>query len=161
MDTKILNKLENNSKLTAKELAAFVNASEQDIQQAIERMEKSRVICGYHTMINWEKTDKESVSALIEIKVTPARGQGFEKISERISRFDEVTTVYLMSGGYDLMVMIEGKTMKDVAFFVTSKLAPMDSVLSTATHFVLKKYKDHGEIMIDGSPDDERMIVSP
>jgi DNA-binding Lrp family transcriptional regulator len=161
MDTKILNKLESNAKLTTKELAAFVNASEQDVAQAIARMEQDRVICGYHTMINWEKTDKECVSALIEIKVTPARGQGFDKIAERICRFDEVTAVFLMSGGYDLTVMIEGKTMKDIAVFVTSKLAPLESILSTATHFVLKKYKDHGEIMVDGKPDDERMIVSP
>jgi DNA-binding Lrp family transcriptional regulator len=161
MDTKILSKMATNAKLTAKELAVFAGASEQDVALAIERMEKDGIICGYHTMINWEKTDKECVSALIEVKVTPARGQGFDKIAERICRFDEVTAVYLMSGGYDLTVMIEGKTMKDIAVFVTSKLAPLESILSTATHFVLKKYKDHSEVMIDGKADDERMIVSP
>jgi DNA-binding Lrp family transcriptional regulator len=161
MDTNILSKLELNAKLTTKELATFLNQSEQDVSQAISRMEKDGVICGYHTLINWEKTDREYVTALIEVKVTPVRGQGFDRIAERIYRFDEVKAVYLMSGGFDLTVIIEGKTMKEVALFVTSKLAPMEHILSTATHFVLKKYKDHGEILTDGDAEDERMIVSP
>ena len=161
MDTKILNKLEYNSKLTTKELASFTNLSEQEIAETIARMEKEGIICGYHTMINWEKTDRECVSALIEVKVTPMRGQGFDRIAERIYRFDEVKAVYLMSGGFDLTVILEGKTMREVALFVTSKLAPMESVLSTATHFVLKKYKDHGEILTDRKPEDERLVVSP
>ncbi|MCL2199666.1 MAG: Lrp/AsnC family transcriptional regulator [Defluviitaleaceae bacterium] len=161
MDINLLNKLERNAKLTTKELAVFLNQSEQDVAASVAKMEKDGIICGYHTLINWEKTDKECVSALIEVKVTPARGQGFDKIAERIYRFDEVQAVYLMSGGYDLTVIIEGKTMKDIAIFVTSKLAPLESVLSTATHFVLKKYKDHGRILHDGSQEDERMVVSP
>lgn len=160
MDTKILNKLECNAKLTTKELAVILNQSEQEVSQAVSCMEKEGVICGYHTLINWEKTDREYVTALIEVKVTPTRGRGFDSIAERIYRFDEVKAVYLMSGGFDLTVIIEGKTMKDIALFVTSKLAPMESILSTATHFVLKKYKDHGEIFFEGKPEDERMIVS-
>jgi len=123
-------------------------------------MEKDGVISSYHTLINWEKTDREYVTALIEVKVAPARGQGFDKIAERIYRFDEVKAVYLMSGGYDLTVIMEGKTMKDIAYFVSDKLAPLESVLSTATHFVLKKYKDYGEILVGDKPVDERMIVS-
>ncbi|MCL1861960.1 MAG: Lrp/AsnC family transcriptional regulator [Defluviitaleaceae bacterium] len=161
MDINLLNKLERNAKLTTKELAVFLNQNEQYVADTITDMEREGVICGYHTLINWEKTNKECVSALIEVKVTPVRGQGFDKIAERIYRFDEVQAVYLMSGGYDLTVIIEGKTMKDIAIFVTSKLAPLESVLSTATHFVLKKYKDHGEILHDGKHEDERMIVSP
>jgi len=157
----ILNKIENNAKLTTKELAIFLETSEAEIAAEIKRMEDEGIICGYHTLINWEKTSRDYVTALIEIKVTPVRGQGFDKIAERIYRFDEVKVVYLMSGGYDFMVIIEGKTMKDVALFVTGKLAPLESVLSTATHFVLKKYKDHGEIFADGKLLDERMIVSP
>jgi DNA-binding Lrp family transcriptional regulator len=161
MNEKILNKLEANAKLTTKELAVFLNESEADIQNAVEKMEKERVICGYHTLINWDKTEREYVSALIEVKVTPMRGLGFDRIAERIYRFDEVKAVYLMSGGFDLTVIIEGKTMKDIALFVTGKLAPLESVLSTATHFVLKKYKDHGEILAEGKPGDERLVVSP
>ena len=157
----ILNKIENNAKLTTKELAIFLETSEAEIAAEIKRMEDEGIICGYHTLINWEKTSRDYVTALIEIKVTPVRGQGFDKIAERIYRFDEVKVVYLMSGGYDFMVIIEGKTMKDVALFVTGKLAPLESVLSTATHFVFKKYKDHGEIFADGKLLDERMIVSP
>jgi len=161
MDTSILNKLESNAKLTAKELAVFLDLPEGEVSAAIMHMEKDGIICGYHTLINWDKTEREYVTALIEVKVTPARGQGFDKIAERIYRFDEVKAVYLMSGGFDLTVIIEGKTMKEVALFVTSKLAPLEGVLSTATHFVLKKYKDHGEILDRGREDDERLVVSP
>lgn len=161
MYLKILNHLENNAKLTAQELALFTGQTEDSISAEIERFEKDGIIRGYHTLINWEKTEREYVTALIEVKVAPARGQGFDKIAERIYRFDEVKAVYLMSGGYDLTVVIEGKTMKDISFFVTDKLSPMEAVLSTATHFVLKKYKDHGEIMFGQNPDDERMLVSP
>lgn len=161
MDTSILNKLESNAKLTAKELSAFLNLPEAEIAAAVKRLEKDGVICGYHTLINWEKTEREYVTALIEVKVSPARGQGFDRIAERIYRFDEVKAVYLMSGGFDLTVIIEGKTMREVAFFVTSKLSPLESVLSTETHFVLKKYKDHGEILTDGTLEDERLVVSP
>ena len=123
-------------------------------------MEKEGVICGYHTLIDWDKTSSEKVTALIEVKVTPQRGLGFDKIAERIYNYPEVDCVYLISGGFDFMVMIEGKTMRQVAQFVSDKLAPMESVLSTATHFVLKKYKDHGTI-ISEPVQDERMLITP
>ena len=123
-------------------------------------MEKEGVICGYHTLIDWDKTSSEKVTALIEVKVTPQRGMGFDKIAERIYQYSEVNSVYLMSGAFDFTVIIEGKTMREVAQFVSEKLSPMDSVLSTATHFVLKKYKDHGTIMYE-KPGDERMMITP
>ena len=124
------------------------------------KMEEEKIICGYHTMIDWDKTSSEMVTALIEVRVTPQRGQGFDSIAERIYKYPEVRSVYLISGGYDLMVILEGKTLKEVSQFVTDKLSTLDSVLSTATHFILKKYKDHGTIF-DQKIKDERMLVTP
>ena len=118
------------------------------------------MICGYPTLINWDKTSRERVTALIEVKVTPQRGQGFDRIAERIYRFEEVESVYLMSGGFDLTVIIEGRSMREVASFVSGKLAPMEAVLSTATHFVLKKYKEHG-IPLVNEIEEERMLITP
>ena len=123
-------------------------------------MEEDGIICGYHTLIDWEKTNIEKVSALIEVRVTPQRGQGFDSIAERIYKYPEVNSVYLISGGYDLLVSLEGKSLKEVSSFVTNKLSTLDSVLSTATHFILKKYKDHGTIMTK-KYEDERMKVTP
>ena len=123
-------------------------------------MEEEGIICGYHTLIDWEKTNIEKVSALIEVRVTPQRGQGFDSIAERIYKYPEVNSVYLISGGYDLLVSLEGKSLKEVSSFVTNKLSTLDSVLSTATHFILKKYKDHGTIMTK-KYEDERMKVTP
>ena len=115
---------------------------------------------GYPTLINWDKIENEKVTALIEVKVTPQRGQGFDRVAERIYKFEEVESVYLMSGTYDLTVMIEAKTMKEIALFVSSKLAPMDTVESTVTHFVMKKYKEHGIPLINKKKD-ERMLITP
>ena len=126
----------------------------------LRNMEKEGVICGYHTLIDWDKTSSEKVTALIEVKVTPQRGLGFDKIAERIYNYPEVDCVYLISGGFDFMVMIEGKTMRGVAQFVSEKLSTQESVLSTATHFILKKYKDHGSVMVNPTKD-ERMLVTP
>ena len=126
----------------------------------IAQMEKEGIIRGYYTLINWDNTNDERVSALIEVKVTPQRGIGFDKIAERISKFDEVKSVYLMSGGFDFTVILEEKTMKEIAQFVTSKLSTLDDVLNTATHFVLKKYKDYGVTMMEEHKD-ERMLVTP
>ena len=123
-------------------------------------MEKENIICGYHTMINWDNTGNEKVIALIEVKVTPQRGMGFDKIAERIYQYSEVNSVYLMSGAFDFTVIIEGKTMRAVAQFVSEKLAPVEAIMSTATHFILKKYKDHGTVLCDG-PQDERMMIVP
>lgn len=160
MKEKILAAIDKNSKLTVKDLAAMTGSTEEEVSTLIKEMEENTVICGYPTLINWDKTESEKVTALIEVKVTPQRGQGFDKIAERIYKFDEVEAVYLMSGGFDLTVIIEGKSMKEVASFVSSKLAPMEAVLSTATHFVLKKYKDHGLPLVH-EKNDERMLITP
>jgi len=161
MSNDILSLLEKNAKLTAEEIAVSLGLPESDVRNEIAKLEKEQIICGYGAFINWERTDSEFLSALIEVKVTPARGQGFNRIAERIYRFDEVKAVYLMSGGYDLAVIIEGKSIKDISLFISDKLSTLESVLSTATHFVLKKYKDHGVIFNERNDDDERMIVSP
>lgn len=160
MRDKILAVLEKNSRIDLKELAILLGESEAAVANEIADMEKEKIICGYHTLINWDKTGEEKVTALIEVKVTPQRGQGFDKIAERIYNFSEVNAVYLMSGGFDFTVIIEEKTMKEVAQFVSDKLAPLDAILSTATHFVLKKYKDHGTVLGD-TVHDERMLVTP
>ncbi len=160
MRQKILKAIDKNSKLTSKELASMLGMTEEIVEAEIKAMETESIICGYPTLINWDKTDSERVTALIEVKVTPQRGEGFDKIAERIYKFEEVESVYLMSGGFDLTVIIDGKSMREVANFVSSKLAPMDSVLSTATHFVLKKYKQHG-IELEHKKVDERMLVTP
>jgi len=157
----ILSLLEHNAKLTAGEIAVYLGIPESDVREEIANLEKEQIICGYGAFINWDRTDSEFLTALIEVKVTPSRGQGFNRIAERIYRFDEVKAVYLMSGGYDLAVIIEGKSLKEISHFVTDKLSPLESVLSTATHFVLKKYKDHGVIFNERGDNDERMIVSP
>ena len=160
MREKILAIIEKNSRIDLKDLAALLGESEAAVANEIADMEKENIICGYHTMINWDNTGNEKVIALIEVKVTPQRGMGFDKIAERIYQYSEVNSVYLMSGAFDFTVIIEGKTMREVAQFVSEKLSPMDSVLSTAPHFVLKKYKDHGTIMYE-KPGDERMMITP
>ncbi|MDU6360178.1 MAG: Lrp/AsnC family transcriptional regulator [Clostridiales bacterium] len=161
MKTKILELLEQNSRYSAADIALMLGLEEQEVVDSIKEMEKDKIICGYKTLINWDKVEhREVVTALIEVKVTPQRGEGFDKIAERIYRFSEVKAIYLMSGGFDLTVIIEGKTMKEVALFVGQKLAPLDAVLSTGTHFVLNKYKDHG-VIFEEIKKDERMIVSP
>lgn len=159
MREKILTFLEKNSRIDLRELAILLGMDEVSVANEIAEMEKEHIICGYHTLIDWDKTSEEKLTALIEVKVTPQRGLGFDKVAERIYNYAEVDSVYLISGGFDFMVMIEGKTMRDVAQFVSDKLSPLDSVLSTATHFILKKYKDHGSIMVRKSTD-ERMLVT-
>lgn len=141
-------------------IARMLGKTEAEVADVIKGLEKDNIIVGYKTMINWEGTDKEIVDALIELKVTPQRGEGFDKVAEKIYKYPQVKSLYLMSGAYDLAVMIQGETMKDVALFVAQKLAPMDNIQSTATHFVLKKYKDHGTVL-DVPNDDERMLVTP
>lgn len=143
---KILNLLEEDATLTAQQLAVMLDKEEGDIKKSIEAYEKDGVILGYKTIIDWDKTDKEYVTALIEVKLTPQKDRGFDKVAEKIYNYTEVQSLYLMSGAYDLAVFIEGKTMKEVAYFVAQKLAPIDSVISTATHFVLRKYKDKGVV---------------
>ena len=156
---KILRAIAKDSKIAAEELAIRLGCTKEELITAIAEMEADKVICGYPTLIDWDKVSEEKVTALIELKVTPQRGQGFDKIAERIYKFDEVESVYLMSGGFDLTVIIRGKSMKEVSRFVFEKLAPMESIQSTATHFVLKKYKDQGLIMQFES-DDERIQMN-
>ena len=159
MRNQILRMLEKNSRIDLKDMAIMLDVDEVTLANEIAEMEKEHIICGYHTLINWDNTTEEKVTALIEVKVTPQRGMGFDKIAERIYMFDEGNAVYLMSGGYDFTVILEGKTMKDVASFVSSKLSTLDSVLSTATHFVLKKYKDHGTVLEQETPDERELFM--
>lgn len=160
MREELLAILEKNSRIDFKELSILLGVEEQAVLKELEALEKEGIICGYHTLINWEKTSIEKVTALIEVKVTPQRGQGFDKIAERIYNYPEVKAVYLISGGYDLLVTLEEKTLKEIAGFVSDKLSTLDSVLSTATHFILKKYKDHGTI-INKKSIDEREVITP
>ena len=160
MREKILKAIEKNSRIDLKELAVMLGEEEINIVNEIAAMEAEGVICGYHTLIDWEKTSIEKVSALIEVRVTPQRGQGFDNIAERIYKYPEVNSVYLISGGYDLLVSLEGKSLKEVANFVTDKLSTLDTVISTATHFILKKYKDHGTVMAKKYVD-ERLKMTP
>ena len=159
MRNQILRMLEKNSRIDLKDMAIMLDIDEMTLANEIAEMEKEHIICGYHTLINWDNTTEEKVTALIEVKVTPQRGMGFDKIAERIYMFNEVNAVYLMSGGYDFTVILEGKTMKDVASFVTNKLSALESVLSTATHFVLKKYKDHGTVLEEETVDERELFM--
>jgi DNA-binding Lrp family transcriptional regulator len=140
----LLKLLEKNCNLTAAQLAVMLGDTEEAVAEQISRLEKDHIILGYKAMVDWDRTDEEIVTALIEVKVTPQRGLGFERVAERIYQYDEVESLYLMSGGYDLSVTIAGKSMKEVALFVATKLAPIEGVSGTATHFILKRYKDHG-----------------
>ena len=160
MRERILSIIEKNSRIDLHELAAIMGEPEIEVANELKRMEEEGIICGYHTLIDWEKTNIEKVSALIEVRVTPQRGQGFDNIAERIYKYPEVNSVYLISGGYDLLVTLEGRTLKEVSKFVSDKLSTLDSVLSTATHFILKKYKDHGTILTK-KYEDERIKVTP
>lgn len=135
------------------------NVSRAKIAQMLGMEEKENVIVGYKTIVNWDKTDKDVVVALIELRITPQRGEGFDKVAERIYKYPQVKSLYLMSGAYDLAVTIEGKSMEEVALFVAQKLAPMDSIISTATHFVLKKYKEEGIVFEDDEKDTRQVIT--
>jgi len=160
MEEELLAIIEKNSRIDLKELAIILGVAEIDVVNTLQKLEEDGVVCGYHTMINWEKTSIEKVTALIEVRVTPQRGQGFDNIAERIYKYPEVQSVYLISGGYDLLVTLEGKTLREVSTFVSDKLSTLDTVLSTATHFILRKYKDHGTILNEKT-EDEREIVTP
>lgn len=160
MKEKILKILDKNSKLTNAEIAGMLGTTEKEVEGLIAEMEKDGTICGYPTLINWDNMENEHVTAIIEVKVTPQRGQGFDKIAERIYNFEEVTTCYLVSGNYDLAVIIEGRSMREIANFVAEKLSPLESVVSCTTNFVLKKYKEHGMPLVGEPRSDERMLVT-
>jgi DNA-binding Lrp family transcriptional regulator len=160
MREQILSIIEKNSRIALSELAIILGTDEVAIVNEIAALEAEGIICGYHTMIDWEKSSVEKVTALIEVRITPQRGRGYDHIAERIYKYPEVDSVYLISGGYDLMVTLDGKTLKAVANFVNEKLATIEGVLSVATHFILKKYKDHGTILTQKQVD-TREKVSP
>ena len=160
MRHEILRYLEKNSRVNLQELSVLLGVDETLVANEIADMEKEKIICGYHTLIDWDKTGEEKVTALIEVRVTPQRNQGFDRIAERIYNYPEVFAVYLISGGYDLLVTLDGKSLKEVSRFVSEKLSPIDSVISTATYFILKKYKDHGTIMVP-KKESERMLMTP
>ena len=151
--------IEKNSRIDLKELAVILGVSVEDVINELQALEKEGIICGYHTLIDWDKTSVEKVTALIEVRVTPQRGQGFDHIAERIYNYPEVKSVYLISGAYDLLVTLEEKSLKEISAFVSDKLSTLDSVLSTATHFILKKYKDHDTI-IEVKQKDSREVIS-
>lgn len=159
MDEKILELLAENSRLTHTQIAEMLGVDSDVVEKKIRTLEDSKVIVKYNTLINWEKSEREVVDALIEVRVTPQRELGFDAIAERIYKFPEVKSVFLMSGAYDLAIFVEGKTMKEVAFFVAEKLSVMDSVLSTSTHFVLKKYKIDG-VVLDEDEKDIRQVIT-
>jgi len=160
MREKILTFIEKNSRIDLKELAIVLGVDEVTVAQELKKMEEEHIICGYHTLIDWDKTGVEKVTAMIEVRVTPQRDMGFDKVAERIYNYPEVNSVFLISGGFDLMVTLEGKTLREVSSFVTDKLSTLDSVLSTKTNFILKKYKDHGTVMTT-APKDERIRMTP
>ncbi len=161
MKKQILNAISKNSRFSTEDLAAMLATDEATVKNEIQEMEEAKVICGYPTLIDWDQTDCERVTAVIEVQVTPQRDMGFNKIAERIYRFEEVESLYLMSGNFDLMVIIQGKSMKEVARFVSGKLSTLEYVNSTATYFVLKKYKEHGLVMSREQHDAERMLITP
>lgn len=160
MNIEILKLLETDSKMTVTDIAKMLGLDEAAVAADIKAMEEGKVICGYHTMIDWDKVAEEKVTALIEVKVTPQRGQGFDKIAERIYNFEEVNAVYLMAGSFDFTVILQGTSLKEVSRFVSEKLSTMEQIISTSTHFVLKKYKDHG-IIFDAVKQDERLVIAP
>lgn len=155
----ILEILEKNSRCSDEQLALMTGKTVEEVRDAITDFEEKSIIAGYTTLINWENTGKETVTALIEVKITPQRGVGFDKVASRIYQFDQVRACYLMSsGGFDLTVIVEGKTMKEVAMFVSEKLAVQEYVTGTATHFVLKKYKEHGTIFKEKKVNDREIL---
>ncbi len=162
MEVELLRLIEKNANLEVEKIAKLMGKSTDEIKELIGHLEKKKAILGYSTLIDWAKVlDKEEVTAMIDVKVAPARGVGFDKVAERIYRFPEVKAVYLMSGAYDLSVTVKGKTMMEIGHFISEKLSTLDSVLSTTTHFVLKKYKHDGIILEDEDEGDKRIVVSP
>ena len=156
----LLEVLEKNSRVSVAELASMLQKSEYEIEKEISRLEREKIILSYGALINWERYGDDTVTAVIEINLTPQREVGFDAIAERIYRFDEVRTVYLMSGNFDLLVIIEGKSLKDVANFVATRLSTIEGVTQTRSHFMLKAYKKDG-VIIDDEEQDRRLVVSP
>ena len=157
-EMKVLDLLSLYPRASVTDLADILGEKEEDVEKAKKNLEEKKIICGYHTVINWDKTNIDHVDAFIGISAKPERDRGYDKIAERIYQYNEVDSVYLMSGAFDFTVFISGRTMREVALFVAEKLSPLDSVVSTATHFVLKKYKDHGTILAEKAQDERQLI---
>lgn len=155
----LLKLLEENARYTDAELAAMLGVTEAEVRAQIAKCERDGVLRGYKAIVDWERTDRDVVTARIELKVTPKRDRGFEELAEHISRYEEVQSLCLMSGGYDLGLTVVGKSFKDIANFVAYKLAPMDSVQSTATHFVLRQYKEKSTLLTDPEQDERRVVL--
>ena len=159
LQMELLQILKEDCRLPLEKLAVMTAATMETVAEAIQEMERTGVILRYSPVINWDKTDRERVEAMIEVRVTPQRDQGFDAIAQRIYRFDEVKSVYLMSGAYDLLLLVEAHTLKELAFFVSTKLSTLETVTGTATHFVLKRYKSDG-VVFEGGSDDKRLVVT-
>lgn len=160
MEKKLLDLLNENPRLTDKELAVMLDISEKEVTAEIERLENEGIIGGYRAIIDWSRVEQsDSVTALIEVRVTPRRDTGFDEIAAEILEFPEVETVHLMSGAYDFAVYVKARTMQEIAMFVARRISTLDSVISTATHFVLKSYKENG-ILLSGKDEDERRLIT-
>lgn len=160
LETSILDILKEDCRIPLEKIAVMTGEPLEEVAEAVEVLEAKKIILRYSPVINWDKTDRERVEAMIEVRVTPQRDMGFEAIARRIYRFDEVKSVYLMSGSYDLLVLVEARTLKELASFVASKLSPLETVTGTATSFVLKRYKEEG-VIFDNDDDDRRLVISP
>ncbi|HPE39047.1 MAG TPA: Lrp/AsnC family transcriptional regulator [Bacillota bacterium] len=154
----LLQLIEHNARLSVAEMAVMLGDSEEAVAAMLEELKSENIILGYTTMINWEKTERESVTAMIEVRVTPQRNQGFDQLAKQLYRYSQISSCYLMSGGFDFMIIIEDSTLREVASFISEKIAPLDGVVSTTTHFILKKYKSNG-ILFDSKPIDDREAV--
>lgn len=160
LETQVLDLLREDCRLPLEKLAVMLGVSTEEVAETINSLERRRVILHYAPTINWDLTDRERVEAMIQVSVTPQRDMGFDAVARRIYRFEEVKSVYLMSGGYDLLVLVEAKSLKELALFVSSKLSTLEMVTGTQTSFVLKRYKEEG-VIFDGSQSDNRLVVSP
>ncbi len=160
LETDLLDLLREDCRLPLEKLAVMTGTTMEEVASTIEELEKRRIILRYAPVINWDLTDRERVEAMIEVKVTPQRDMGFDAVASRIYRFDEVKSVYLMSGSYDLLVLVEAKTLRELASFVSAKLSTLELVTGTATSFVLKRYKEEG-IVFEGDESDRRLVISP
>ena len=160
LEMSLLDILQEDCRIPLEKLAVMTGVSMEEVAEAIDALEKRKIILRYSPIINWDRTDRERVEAMIEVRVTPQRDMGFDAIARRIYRFDEVKSVYLMSGSYDLLVLVEARTLKELATFVSGKLSPLETVTGTATSFVLKRYKEEG-VIFENDDTDRRLVISP
>ena len=160
LENALLELMQEDCRLSLEKLAVMTGASCEEVAETIDRLEQEHVILRYAPTINWDKTDRERVEAMIEVRVLPQRDMGFDAVAKRIYGFDEVKSVYLMSGSYDLLVLVEARTLKQLALFVSEKLSTLETVTGTATSFVLKRYKEDG-VVFEETKTDNRLVISP